>query len=149
MHHNHDWHLQKYRELLSGLFHCVDPQVRLCCYFHHHCHRYVLIICTIIVIVPIAKVGNWEGGEVEEYNRAITASKWVDHDDIYVMVECMSVCLSRFCLFCLPPAKLAKAPPGTGYNLQEQVYNLQELFITSRNRYITSRNSFITSRNLW
>ena len=28
----------------------------------------------------MTKVGNWEGGEVEEYNRAITASKWVDHD---------------------------------------------------------------------
>jgi len=37
-----------YRELLAGLFNCVDP-----------------------------RVGNWEGGEMEEYNRAITASKFV------------------------------------------------------------------------
>ena len=29
-----------------------------------------------------------------------------DDDDIYIMMECMSVCLSRFCLFCRPPAKL-------------------------------------------
>ena len=29
-----------------------------------------------------------------------------DHDDIYIMVKCMYVCLSRFCLFSLPPAKL-------------------------------------------
>ena len=29
-----------------------------------------------------------------------------DDDDIYIMMKCMSVCLSRFCLFCLPPAKL-------------------------------------------
>ena len=29
----------------------------------------------------MTKVGNWEGGEVEEYNRAITASKWAADDD--------------------------------------------------------------------
>ena len=29
-----------------------------------------------------------------------------DDGDIYIMMKCMSVCLSRFCLFCLPPAKL-------------------------------------------
>ena len=27
-------------------------------------------------------------------------------DDIYIMMKCMCVCVSRFCLFCLPPAKL-------------------------------------------
>jgi len=37
-----------YRELQAGLFHNVDP-----------------------------KIGDWEGGEVEEYNRAITASRFV------------------------------------------------------------------------
>ena len=29
-----------------------------------------------------------------------------DDDDIYIMMKCMCVCLSRFCLFCLPLAKL-------------------------------------------
>ena len=29
-----------------------------------------------------------------------------DDDDIYIMMKCVYVCLSRFCLFCLPPAKL-------------------------------------------
>ena len=28
-----------------------------------------------------------------------------DDDDIYIMMKCLSVCVSRFCLFCLPPAK--------------------------------------------
>ena len=27
-------------------------------------------------------------------------------DDIYIMMKCVYVCLLRFCLFCLPPAKL-------------------------------------------
>ena len=26
--------------------------------------------------------------------------------DIYIMMKCVYVCLSRFCLFCPPPAKL-------------------------------------------
>ena len=30
-----------------------------------------------------------------------------DDDDIYIMMKfCMYVCMLRFCLFCLPPAKL-------------------------------------------
>ena len=29
-----------------------------------------------------------------------------DDADIYIMMKCVYVCVSRFCLFCLPPAKL-------------------------------------------
>ena len=32
-----------------------------------------------------------------------------DGDDIHIIVECLFVCLSRFCLFCLPPAKLTSS----------------------------------------
>ena len=45
-----------------------------------------------------AKVGNNENDNDENYDS--------DDNDIYIMMKCMSVCLSRFCLFCLPPAKL-------------------------------------------
>ena len=57
------------RQLLSGLFRCVNPQVILVS---------IIIAVNVIIITVlliIMKVGNWEGGEVEEYNRAITASR--------------------------------------------------------------------------
>ena len=83
--------------------------------------------------------------------------------------------MSRSYSFCLPPAKLAKIPPGIGYNtpehvykppgtvhiLQEPVNNLQELFsppgtvynilepfLSFKNWLITSKNRFITPQEL-
>ena len=63
------------RQLLSGLFRCVNPQVILVSII------IAVNVFIITVLLIITKVGNWEGGEVEEYNRAITASRSADADD--------------------------------------------------------------------